>query len=134
MKPPCPDCGHTHTATDTHALRRFEPPLAHTFAATYPGAPERTTRTAGRLERLEDDNAKLTKEAAETWDRILFERKQGDAKADEARKQAREERARCRATHGHALHTVGELRAMARRGAKTVRLATILDLDEGDQP
>ena len=91
-------------------------------------------RTAGRLERLEDDNAKLTKEAAETWDRILFERKQGDAKADEARKQAREERARCQATHGHALHTVGELRAMARRGAKTVRLATILDLDEGDQP
>ena len=91
-------------------------------------------RTAGRLERLEDDNAKLTKEAAETWDRILFEREQGDAKADEARKQAREERARCQATHGHALHTVGELRAMARRGAKTVRLATILDLDEGDQP
>ena len=91
-------------------------------------------RTAGRLERLEDDNAKLTKEAAETWDRILFERKQGDAKADEARKQAREERARCQAAHGHALHTVGELRAMARRGAKTVRLATILDLDEGDQP
>lgn len=91
-------------------------------------------RTAGRIERLEDDNAKLTKEAAETWDRILFERKQGDAKADEARKQAREERARCQATHGHALHTVGELRAMARRGAKTVRLATILDLDEGDQP
>ena len=90
-------------------------------------------RTVGRLERLEDDNAKLTKEAAETWDRILFEREQGDAKADEARKQAREERARCQATHGHALHTVGELRAMARRGAKTVRLATILDL-EGDTP
>ena len=90
-------------------------------------------RTAGRLERLEDDNAKLTKEAAETWDRILFEREQGDAKADEARKQAREERARCQATHGHALHTVGELRVMARRGAKTVRLATIHDLDEGDQ-
>ena len=46
MKPPCPDCGHTHTATDSHALRRFEPTLAHTFAATYPGAPERTTRAA----------------------------------------------------------------------------------------
>ena len=94
----------------------------------------RSTAPCTRLERLEDDNAKLTKEAAEVWDRILFERKQGDAKADEARKQAREERARCQATHGHALHTVGELRAMARRGAKTVRLATILDLDEGDQP
>lgn len=31
MKRPCPDCGHTHAATDTHALRRFEPTLAHTF-------------------------------------------------------------------------------------------------------
>ena len=88
-------------------------------------------RTVGRLERLEDDNAKLAKEAAETWDRILFERKQGDAKVAEVSKQAREAQARCQATHGHALHTVGELRAMARRGAKTVRLATILDLDEG---
>lgn len=88
-------------------------------------------RTVGRLEHLEDENAKLTKEAAETWDRILFERKQGDAKADEVSKQAREAQARCQATHHRVLHTVGELRAMARRGAKTVRLATILDLDEG---
>ena len=40
----CAACGHTHTGTDTHALRRFEPTLAHTYAATYPRAPERTTR------------------------------------------------------------------------------------------
>jgi len=46
MKPPCPDCGRIHTTADTHALRRFEPTLAHTYAAAYPGAPERTTRTA----------------------------------------------------------------------------------------
>ena len=90
-------------------------------------------RKSARIEHLEADNARLAKEAAETWDRILFERKLGDAKAAEAKAQAREERARCAATHGHALHTVGELRALARRGAKTVRLATILDLDEGDE-
>ena len=44
MKPPCPDCGHTHTIADTVAVRRFEPTLAHTFRATYPGAPTRLTR------------------------------------------------------------------------------------------
>ena len=44
MKPPCPDCGHIHTATDTAAVRRFEPTLTHTFRATYPGAPTRLTR------------------------------------------------------------------------------------------
>ena len=88
-------------------------------------------RTAGRLEHLEAENAKLNAKEAETWDRILFERKLGDDKAAKVKEQAREAQARCAATHGHALHTVGELRAMARRGAKTVRLATILDLDEG---
>lgn len=43
MKPPCPDCGHTHTIADTHAVRRFDN-LTHTFRATYPGAPTRLTR------------------------------------------------------------------------------------------
>ena len=89
---------------------------------------------AQKLKGLEAENAKLNAKEAETWDRILFERKLGDDKAAKVKEQAREAQARCAATHGHALHTVGELRAMARRGAKTVRLATILDLDEGDQP
>ena len=44
MKPACPDCGRTHVGTDAQAMRRFEPTLAHTFRATYPGAPERVTR------------------------------------------------------------------------------------------
>ena len=44
MKPPCPDCGHTHTIADTAAVRRFEPTLAHTFRAAYPGAQPRATR------------------------------------------------------------------------------------------
>lgn len=33
MKPPCPDCHRIHTTADTYALRRFEPTLAHTYAA-----------------------------------------------------------------------------------------------------
>ena len=32
MKPPCPDCHRIHAATDTHALRRSEPTLAHRHA------------------------------------------------------------------------------------------------------
>ena len=43
MKPPCPDCGHTHTIADTVAVRRFDN-LTHTFRATYPGAQPRATR------------------------------------------------------------------------------------------
>ena len=91
-------------------------------------------RTVGRLERLEDDNAKLKAKADRAWEDVLWERKQHANRLAAAKAAAQIDRERCQATHGHALHTVGELRAMARRGAKTVRLATILDLDEGDQP
>ena len=90
-------------------------------------------RTVGRLERLEDDNAKLKAQADRAWEDVLWERKQHANRLAAAKAAAQIDRERCQATHGHALHTVGELRAMARRGAKTVRLATILDLDEGDQ-
>ena len=91
-------------------------------------------RTAGRLERLEDDNAKLKAKADRAWEDVLWERKQHANRLAAAKAAAQIDRERCQAAHGRALHTVGELRAMARRGAKTVRLATILDLDEGDQP
>ena len=90
-------------------------------------------RTAGRLERLEDDNAKLKAKADRAWEDVLWERKQHANRLAAAKAAAQIDRERCQATHGHALHTVGELRAMARRGTKTVRLATILDLDEGAQ-
>ncbi len=90
-------------------------------------------RTAGRLERLEGDNAKLKAKADLAWEDVLWERKQHANRLAAAKAAAQIDRERCQATHGHAMHTVGELRAMARRGAKTVRLATILDLDEGDQ-
>ena len=88
-------------------------------------------RTAGRLERLEDDNAKLKAKADRAWEDVLWERKQHANRLAAAKAAAQIDRERCAATHRHALHTVGELRAMARRGAKVVRLATILDLDEG---
>ena len=91
-------------------------------------------RTVGRLERLEDDNAKLKAKADRAWEDVLWEREQHANRLAAAKASAQIDRERCAATHHRALHTVGELRAMARRGAKTVRLATILDLDEGDQP
>ena len=89
-------------------------------------------RTIGRLEHLEDENAKLKAKADRAWEDVLWERKQHANRLAAAKAAAQLDREHCAATHHHALHTVGELRAMARRGAKTVRLATILDLDEGD--
>ena len=49
MKPPCPNCGHTHTATDTHALRRFEE------WAEWCGGREATRLAGGRLVTLTAD-------------------------------------------------------------------------------
>ena len=90
-------------------------------------------RTVGRLEHLEDDNAKLKAKADRAWEDVLWEREHHANRLAAAKASAQIDRERCAATHHRALHTVGELRAMARRGAKTVRLATILDLDEGDE-
>ena len=89
-------------------------------------------RTVGRLEHLEDENAKLKARADRAWEDVLWERKQHANRLAAAKAAAQIDRERCAATHHRALHTVGELQALARRGAKTVRLATILDLDEGD--
>ena len=90
-------------------------------------------RTVGRLEHLEDDNAKLKAQADRAWQDVLFERKLGANQLAAAKAAAQIDREHCASTHHRALRTVGELRAMARRGAKVVRLATILDLDEGDE-
>ena len=40
---PCPDCGATHTSTDTCAVGRFLP-TGPEFRARYDGAPLRATR------------------------------------------------------------------------------------------
>ena len=91
-------------------------------------------RLTGRVAHLEDDNAKLKARADRAWEDVLWEREQHAKRLAAAKASAQIDRERCAAMHHHALHTVGELRAMARRGAKTVRLATILDLDEGLTP
>lgn len=39
VKPPCPDCGHVHTAADIYAVGRFSPGGPIGYCARYPGAP-----------------------------------------------------------------------------------------------
>ena len=44
VKPPCPDCGHVHTAADIYAVDRFSPGGPIGYCARYPGAPLRASR------------------------------------------------------------------------------------------
>ena len=44
VKPPCPDCGHVHTAADIYAVGRFNPGGTIGYRARYPGAPLRASR------------------------------------------------------------------------------------------
>ena len=44
VKPPCPDCGHVHTAADIYTAGRFNPDGPIGYTARYPGAPLRASR------------------------------------------------------------------------------------------
>ena len=44
VKPPCPDCGHVHTAADIYAVDRFNPDGPIGYRAREPGAPLRASR------------------------------------------------------------------------------------------
>lgn len=50
IKPPCPHCGHTHSADWTVAVGRFDPNGIAGYRAAYDGAPLRLFRWEAELD------------------------------------------------------------------------------------